>query len=176
MACAPQSFTEIREFVRTKLSKLSLDQVYVDNIEKGILNYTIQEAKKRNIPCKWDQKMFSVIYMAKLRSVYANLSPNSYINNPRLMERLLEREFYPHEVAFMEPVQLYPENWKSILDDKFKRDKYQSEGHTENYSDQFKCTRCKKRKCSYYELQTRSADEPMTIFITCLNCGKRWRS
>ena len=43
-------------------------------------------------------------------------------------------------------------------------------------SDLFKCTRCKKNHCSYYELQTRSADEATTVFITCLNCGKRWRS
>ena len=45
----------------------------------------------------------------------------------------------------------------------------------EAMTDQFKCGRCKSRKCIYYELQTRSADEGMTIFITCLNCGNRWR-
>ena len=38
-----------------------------------------------------------------------------------------------------------------------------------------KCGKCKKRETSFYELQTRSADEPMTTFITCLNCGHRWR-
>jgi DNA-directed RNA polymerase subunit M/transcription elongation factor TFIIS len=27
----------------------------------------------------------------------------------------------------------------------------------------------------YYELQTRSCDEPMTCFITCLDCGNRWK-
>lgn len=27
----------------------------------------------------------------------------------------------------------------------------------------------------YYELQTRSADEPMTCFITCLDCGFKWK-
>lgn len=37
------------------------------------------------------------------------------------------------------------------------------------------CSRCKGQKTSSYSLQTRSADEPMTVFVTCLTCGKRWR-
>lgn len=42
-------------------------------------------------------------------------------------------------------------------------------------TDMFICRKCKERKCSYYELQTRSADEPMTKFIKCCNCGFEWR-
>ena len=34
---------------------------------------------------------------------------------------------------------------------------------------------CGKNKCTYYELQTRSADEPMTTFVSCLNCGNHWK-
>ncbi|KAI6698696.1 hypothetical protein NL676_018815 [Syzygium grande] len=34
-------------------------------------------------------------------------------------------------------------------------------------TDQFKCGRCGQRKTTYYQLQTRSADEPMTTFVTC---------
>ena len=38
------------------------------------------------------------------------------------------------------------------------------------------CSGCKKKtKCDYYQMQTRSADEPMTTFVTCLECGKRWK-
>ena len=37
------------------------------------------------------------------------------------------------------------------------------------------CGKCKQRQVDYYEKQTRGADEPMTIFATCLNCGNRWR-
>ena len=165
-----------REFIRDKFSGLDLSPVFVENIEKGIFNYSIQKCKKKNIPCSWDHSMFTQMYLSRAKSVYANLKTNSYINNPRLLERVLEKEFYPHELAFMEPTRSYPEHWKEILDEKFKRDKYMYEAKSENYTDQFKCTRCKKKKCSYYELQTRSADEPMTIFITCLNCGKRWRA
>ncbi|XP_076896651.1 transcription elongation factor TFIIS-like [Bidens hawaiensis] len=42
-------------------------------------------------------------------------------------------------------------------------------------TDQFKCGRCGKRKCTYYQLQTRSADEPMTTFVTCVNCDNHWK-
>ena len=42
-------------------------------------------------------------------------------------------------------------------------------------TDQFKCGKCYQRKCKYYQLQTRSADEPMTTFVTCVNCGNRWK-
>ena len=42
-------------------------------------------------------------------------------------------------------------------------------------TDEYQCGRCKARKCTYYELQTRCADEPMTTFITCKPCGHRWK-
>mmetsp|Transcript_26665 Transcript_26665/g.67928 ORF Transcript_26665/g.67928 Transcript_26665/m.67928 type:complete len:304 (-) Transcript_26665:396-1307(-) len=42
-------------------------------------------------------------------------------------------------------------------------------------TDMFQCGKCKQRKCTYYQLQTRSADEPMTTFVTCTNCGNRWK-
>ena len=42
-------------------------------------------------------------------------------------------------------------------------------------TDQFQCGKCRQRKCQYYQMQTRSADEPMTTFVTCVNCGNRWK-
>ena len=38
-------------------------------------------------------------------------------------------------------------------------------------SSAFECKKCKKSKCSIIEKQVRSADEPATQFITCLECG-----
>lgn len=40
---------------------------------------------------------------------------------------------------------------------------------------QFKCHRCGKRNTSYNQVQTRSADEPMTTFVYCNECGNRWK-
>ena len=44
----------------------------------------------------------------------------------------------------------------------------------ETVSSLFTCGRCKKKECTYYQLQTRSADEPMTTFVSCLICGNKW--
>ena len=39
----------------------------------------------------------------------------------------------------------------------------------------FQCRKCGSKKTTYYSLQTRSADEPMTNFITCVSCKNRWK-
>lgn len=38
----------------------------------------------------------------------------------------------------------------------------------------YPCLKCQSKNVISSEKQTRSADEPMTIFFTCLNCGNRW--
>jgi len=42
-------------------------------------------------------------------------------------------------------------------------------------TDMFTCKKCKSKRTTYYEAQIRSADEPATIFITCIDCGKHWK-
>ncbi|XP_012694242.2 transcription elongation factor A protein 3 isoform X2 [Clupea harengus] len=42
-------------------------------------------------------------------------------------------------------------------------------------TDLLQCGKCKKRNCSYNQVQTRSADEPMTTFVLCNECGNRWK-
>lgn len=39
----------------------------------------------------------------------------------------------------------------------------------------FQCKKCKKKNCTYNQVQTRSADEPMTTFVLCNECGNRWK-
>ena len=39
----------------------------------------------------------------------------------------------------------------------------------------FKCRRCGSEKTTYYQMQTRSADEPMTTFVQCCECPARWK-
>lgn len=173
-------FNPNRQFIYNKLKSLfeqdkvdNLDKI-IENMERGIYNYTIDNLNKSIIRC-WDNEIFKNTYIKKAMSVYANLNSNSYVNNKRLKSRLLEKEFLPHELVYMSPQDQFPENWKELIDEREKTDKVLYEKDRGGATDQFRCGKCKKRECTYYELQTRSADEPMTIFICCLNCGKRWR-
>lgn len=40
---------------------------------------------------------------------------------------------------------------------------------------EFTCSRCKSRRIAYDQLQTRKADEGVTTFLRCIDCGKRWK-
>mmetsp|Transcript_51095 Transcript_51095/g.119627 ORF Transcript_51095/g.119627 Transcript_51095/m.119627 type:complete len:397 (-) Transcript_51095:4-1194(-) len=42
-------------------------------------------------------------------------------------------------------------------------------------SGMFTCGKCKGTRTTYFQMQTRSSDEPMTTFVTCLGCGNRWK-
>ena len=166
---------DIRQKMIDKLSSLINDKLIATNVEKGIYNYSIDKAKEINIKPIWKNKHFLNIYKNKVISIWVNLNNNSYIKNKRLISRLIEGEFEADQLANMKPQYTFPENWKELLDEKNKREKMLYEVCKETTSSMFTCGRCKKKECTYYQLQTRSADEPMTTFVTCTNCGKRWK-
>ena len=166
---------DIRNLSVNKINTIIKDDKLAKSIENGIHLYTLKQATKLGILKRWSNEHFKKLYLHKVMSIYLNLKPDSYIGNTRLLKRLIEGEFNPEELAMMTPQHMFPEQWKDLIDEKSKIDKMLYETRTETATDIYKCGRCKKRMCSYYQLQTRSADEPMTTFVTCLNCGKRWK-
>jgi len=164
----------IREKCSTIFTKiLPIDLIPL--LENSIYAYTCTESKKRNIIINWQNNAFRKIYINKSRSLYTNLNKNSYINNKYLIKKINEGKISIVDLPTMTYQELFPGHWKKMMDMKYKRDKSLYEEKAEAMTDQFKCARCKSRECTYYELQTRSADEAMTTFITCLNCGNRWK-
>ena len=147
----------------------------VVQLEKGIFEAAYQYAQKQYIARNWKTETFCEVYRQMVRSVFSNLHPASPVKNTRLLTRVKEGEFPLSTVPFMTAYEMYPERWFALKDKLLQREQKILEGNKSRATDQFKCRRCQKRECTYYELQTRSADEPMTIFITCLNCGKEWR-
>ncbi len=168
--------TEIREKITNKLGDIvNNDTNMAKNIETGIFNSCIRDADNRGILKKWENKHFKNLYLTKAMSIYSNLKDGSYIGNNELLTKLEQGEIKPYDIAFMSPSELFPSRWKELLDKKVKIDKCKYERRTEIATDIYKCGKCKQRKCTYYQLQTRSADEPMTTFVTCINCGNRWK-
>jgi len=144
-------------------------------IEKSIYNYVIKLSKEKNIIRSWDNKIFNELYTSKIRSIYINLNKESYIKNENFLEKIKKNEIYPQKIGYLSVYDIFPENWKELIDIKTKRDKIKYELKPEAMTSLFKCWKCKSRETSYYEVQTRSADEPMTQFITCLNCNNKWK-
>lgn len=140
------------------------------NIEKGIYNFAIKEANSRKIIKKWENPFFVQLYMDRLRTIYMNLK------NPDLLQQIKTHEITPQTLAFMTHQEMCPERWRDLIELKIKRDASKYTTNIQASTDMFTCKKCKSKKCTYYELQTRSADEPATIFVTCLDCGKHWKN
>ena len=151
-----------------------LSDAEATKLETLIFAAAIDRAEKEEIPRTWPTMAFRDVYLAISRRVLGNLDPTSYIGNKGLWERYQVGDLTLEKIVYHNYYELYPEHWNQMVDRQAKREQIQLDGDFSRATDKWLCTGCKKRKCTYYELQTRSADEPMTLFIHCLNCGKRW--
>lgn len=140
------------------------------NLEKGIYNYAIKESNNNKIIKKWDNPYFVQLYLDRLKSIFVNLK------NEKLLDKIKTDEIPPQTLAFMTHQEMNEDIWKELLEKKMKRDANKYTNNIQASTDMFTCRKCKSKRCTYYELQTRSADEPATIFVTCLECGKNWKS
>ena len=165
-----------RETIRNSFKDFISNDTKRINLERGVFNYVIRQAKDKRIVRKWDNSNFVILYLNKYRAVFANLNNQSHVHNDLLLEKVNSGDIVAHKVAGMNDREMFPEKWKSMVEDKIKRDNSMYEENLASATDEFKCYKCKRRKCTYYQMQTRSADEPMTTFVTCLNCGANWKS
>ena len=155
--------------IKKHIKKLVKIDMLASNIEKSIYNYSIREASKKYIVKKWDNIHFVTIYVCKFKMIYYNLK------NEKIVKKLFSKQLKSSEIAFKTHMELFPEKWESKIKDKQVRLENKYFPKIEASTDNFTCGKCKSNKCTYYQLQTRSADEPMTPFVTCLNCGSRWK-
>ena len=167
---------EFRDNLRKKLNIFIKNNKHSINLEKAVFNYAIKESKNRKIVRKWDNKYFVQIYLDRFRSIYNNINPKLLTYNKDLLTKFKKNKIHAKQLAFMTHQEMNPKIWKELIDAKIKRDKNLTQVDMSAATDEFKCFKCQKRQCTYYQLQTRSADEPMTTFITCLNCGNRWKN
>lgn len=161
---------EFRKNIVNKIDKVFNNEKYSINIEKGIYNYCIHESEKRNIVKKWENVYFVQLYIDKFKSVMINVGKHKI-----LVKNILLKKIKPHEIAFMTHQEMHPEKWSKLINLKQIRDQNKYAPRLDANTDDYTCYKCKSKRCSFYQLQTRSADEPMTTFVTCLDCGTRWK-
>jgi DNA-directed RNA polymerase subunit M/transcription elongation factor TFIIS len=179
--------TEFRKNIKIKLGEILNNFKDGSNLEVGMYNYTLSKADEKNIIKKWNNIYFVRIYLDKFKTLYINLKTDS------IKQLITEKKIKPHELAFMTHQEMLPEKWGALIEDIKIKTENKYTPKVEASTNNFKCLKCLDiesraarlekrelnqnffRKCTYYQLQTRSADEPMTTFVTCLNCNARWK-
>ncbi|XP_053323659.1 transcription elongation factor A protein 1 isoform X2 [Spea bombifrons] len=113
-------------------------------------------------------------YKNRVRSRIANLKD---AKNPNLRRNVLCGNIAPDVFARMTAEEMasdeLKEMRKNLTKEAIREHQMAKTGGTE--TDLFSCGKCKKKNCTYTQVQTRSADEPMTTFVFCNECGNRWK-
>jgi DNA-directed RNA polymerase subunit M/transcription elongation factor TFIIS len=137
-------------------------------LETNILKFVIEISKQIGIDIDWNNKVFWNSYVSKCVSVN-----NLLTKNETWKQKFLNKEINCHAFVNLHPQEICPEKWS--MDKLIEMEKkFYSKRITASII--LYCKMCKKKsQCDYYQMQTRSADEPMTTFVTCSECSSRWK-
>jgi DNA-directed RNA polymerase subunit M/transcription elongation factor TFIIS len=159
-----------RTKIREKFQQYFSTPSHAINIEKGIFNHTIKECRNRKLIKKWDNPNFVLLYTDRVRTLLNNIDKSDIVS--KIENKEITPQMFAAEMTHQE---MDPQHWKPLIDKKSMLDASKFDTELVANTDMFTCGKCRSKNCNYYTLQTRSADEPETIFITCLDCGKNWK-
>ena len=158
---AVHMFHNANVFVDHPLRTLVAERFGSEEIETAILHRCVSDARKWFVDVDWETRAFLEMYRSRAMSLF--------------QVRKLLSTLTPEEFANTTEMDRHPERWSTLLKEAAERDRARHNRKTTANILMY-CSGCKKKTpCDYYQVQTRSADEPMTTFVTCLECDKRWK-
>ncbi|XP_045901373.1 transcription elongation factor A protein 3 isoform X11 [Micropterus dolomieu] len=121
-----------------------------------------------------DIKATDMKYKNRVRSRISNLKDPK---NPGLRRNVLAGSIELSRIATMSSEEMASDELKQLRNvltqEAIREHQMAKTGGTT--TDLLQCGKCKKKNCTYNQVQTRSADEPMTTFVLCNECGNRWK-
>jgi hypothetical protein len=185
----------LRDYARKTLGRSLGEGPLAKNAEINILNWAIRRTRENQKEASWENRLFRDFYKQKLHWIIQELQRgervavhlNIYGNDvkvglfvvPQLARRLQTKELNVRCLASYTSDVLWPEGpfarTRLILREKDMEREALKAASEIDYEGLFKCAKCKSTKTRYYQMQTRSADEPMTTYVTCVNCGAKWK-
>jgi len=131
-----------------------VDVEVATKIELSIFNFTNEYILNNNIP-----DLFNEIYENKFNDIITIKELKLFVDN-----LYKEKNILPENIAYLKNEELFPSIYKDIL----QKNAIQN---NKVGSDAFTCKKCKEKNVEITQKQTRSGDEPPTIFVKCLVCG-----
>ncbi|KAI8448711.1 transcription factor S-II, central domain-containing protein [Phakopsora pachyrhizi] len=156
-------FDVSKDKVRDGSMRAVFDALVFDSDAPADLVYN----RARSIEEEVNQTHDSQSYKSKMRSLICNLKDK---NNPGLREAVVSGELSCKKLCSMGPADMASEERKAHDRKLAEENLFKARGAAPQQAetDGFRCGRCGQRKCTYYQMQTRSADEPMTVRIAYL--------
>jgi hypothetical protein len=150
------------------------------NAEISILNWAVHTTREMGQDASWENDVFRRYYKMKLNWLITEMGREekvnvalavdgdrvqlNYIVGPQLALRLKRKELDVKKLANYSSDVLWPSGpWSQTMLKSREKDMQmeKSKAKEEDYNGLFKCGKCKSVKTTYYQMQTRSADEPM---------------
>jgi DNA-directed RNA polymerase subunit M/transcription elongation factor TFIIS len=163
---------DLREYARTKFAEIfgvPRGSSLVVDAEKGVYNYTVQTARAKAIVCDWSYPGFKTVYKHKLKSLLENLKNDK---NPNFLKHVLTKQIEGRHLAFLTPAQVWPERWAEVHERAARRFPINAAAEVAE-SALLSCTECRSKRVSHYSLQ--DANEETRFYLTCHECGRRWK-
>ena len=185
--------------ILNKNKEISIDSILLqgenvskrNNTRKNLYKYLEGNLKEKNNDSKKalldkvveiEEKLYEILkgetpYVNRVLEIMHNLKDE---NNNEFRNDIIEGKITPEELCTMEATEMLNKNKQEEIEKQIK-DKIDevrtdwNEKHGQVTEGMYKCRVCGGKKTIQHEQQTRSADEPMTLFITCVNCKFTWK-
>lgn len=166
---------EFREKSLKILEKYFPDQnsVFRVEIEKSIFDNTIEKTSEHDINLKNKDCKYNVFKLRYVRKLMGFVKKN---NREKIEKLVLEKKIPIEDLCGKTDKDIFPEKWEESMKKLKYEDKVRLESSLKSNSSTAKCYKCGQKNVFVKNKQTRSLDEPETIFYLCLTCGNKWRN
>jgi DNA-directed RNA polymerase subunit M/transcription elongation factor TFIIS len=172
-----EKIVAVRAKVAGRFSKTLDSDELGRKLEVVLWNHTLRTCQRDKIPMEWTAELNLNTFRERYTQKALALDLHNLQKNDVLRANIQDGSLGLKKFASMMPWEMNPDFWAPIFERvAFKALRKQLTIDVANAPDgAFTCGKCKSKKTTFYQMQTRSADEPMTCFIQCLACGKRWK-
>ncbi|KAI9484096.1 MAG: transcription elongation factor S-II [Benjaminiella poitrasii] len=169
------SFLSTRSSARDRAIELLYSSIGIDSLaDSEILLHRAIEIEMKIY--EMHNETINDKYKSKVRALALNLKNK---NNPNLREKVIIGKIAIDSLITMSIQNMASEELKArnkkLADEALFNSRGMIISESQAETDAFLCKKCNQRKCTYFQIQTRAADESTTVYVQCVICFYRWK-